>query len=77
MGSVKAPTAAGHPDAERVKVAGAVVLGKSSCSDLSGSMETDNPITRPPIAASPHGRNVRRMNSPSILTTVELLGRLA
>ena len=29
----------------RMKAAGAIVLGKSSCSDLSGSMETDNPIS--------------------------------
>ena len=28
----------------RMKKAGAIVLGKSSCSDMSGSMETDNPI---------------------------------
>ena len=29
----------------RLKAAGAIVLGKSSCSDMSGSMETDNPIS--------------------------------
>ena len=29
----------------RMKAAGAIVLGKSSCSDMSGSMETDNPIS--------------------------------
>ena len=28
----------------RMKAAGAIVLGKSSCSDMSGSMETTNPI---------------------------------
>jgi len=28
----------------RLKAAGAIVLGKSSCSDMSGSMETTNPI---------------------------------
>ena len=29
----------------RLKAAGAIVLGKSGCSDMSGSMETDNPIS--------------------------------
>lgn len=29
----------------RMKAAGAIVLGKSSCSDMSGSMETNNPIS--------------------------------
>ena len=39
---------AAEQDAEAVrsmKAAGAIVLGKSSCSDMSGSMETNNPIS--------------------------------